>query len=601
MDKEELRRLRLQRLDELENKRNEALQSQSISQQPSPPPQVSKTESALRGGAQGLSFGFADEATARLESITKGIPYEQALQETRAAYKQAQEANPITYTGSEFAGGVLPALIPTGATQATGAATLGRLALIGTGTGALSGLGFSEGETAGEVAKDVAIGGALGGALPVLGRGMQSVIQGVKPAIDISIKSGLSAMTGKTLPYLEKVESQPERIKKIERIFTGTGKEETQKLANDITDLVTKNPFGRKAELLSNRSYKILEKESDNISLPKENILNNLKNLASDLNTTSDVDELTLRVLTKKIKKIDERYPDVLNGMQSKKLIKEIDKDIKALSPKVGEQRQLPIDAENRLNLFKTIRSEIDVPLKTQSPNYAESMKPVADATNVSEYLQRLTVSQYGGKQASSKKAEEFINQKLRQNALTPLETEARTLKLMQKELEKSRYNNYPGIQKLRDVNQTIADLKLLQEIQATGAIGSSVTNRMLATGGTLGGGLGSIIGGITGGGSGAAMGTAIGTPLGTLGGALIAPRMEREGGKFAAKVLEKTKGIRTQTAIPESTQRGFATQQGLQRGLLDQFLSDNANEVRRKQEMKNKFEADNPSRVKPK
>ena len=552
------------------------------SRPPTPPtPEVSQLESAIRGGAQGLTFGFPDEATAALERIVTGKPYEQALQESRQAYKQAQEANPITYTGSEIAGGVLPALIP-GVGQAATGAKLGRLAAMGAGTGALSGLGYSEGQDIGEVARDVGIGGLLGGSLPVLGRGVQSAIQGVKPAIDTSIKSGLSAMTGKTLPYLEKVESQPERIKKIERIFTGTGKEETQKLANDIADLVSKNPFGRKAELLSNRSYRILEKESDNISLPKENILNNLKNIANDLNTTSDVDELTLRALTKKIKKIDERYPDVLNGLQSKKLIKEIDKDIKSLSPKVGEQRQLPIDAENRLNLFKTIRSEIDIPLKTQSPNYAESMKPVADATNVSEYLQKLTVSQYGGKQASSKKAEEFINQKLRSNSLTPLEAESRTLKLMQKELENPRYNNYQGIEKLRDVNQTISDLKLLQEIQATGTIGSSVNQRMM--------------------GGGAAVGSAIagtpGTIVGTLAGALAAPRMEREGGRFAARVLERTKGIRTPTAIPEATQRGFQAQQGIQRGLLDQFLTENAGEVRRKREMESKFQQENQNRV---
>jgi hypothetical protein len=561
------------------------------------PPQVSKTESALRGGAQGLMFGFPDEATALLESLTTPKKYEEALEESRQAYKQAQEANPITYTGSEIAGGVLPALIP-GVGQAATGAKLGRLALMGAGTGALSGLGMSEGETVGEIAKDVAIGGALGGALPVLGRGVQSAIQGVKPAIDTSIKSGLSAMTGKTLPYLEKVESQPERIKKIERIFTGTGKEETQKLANDITDLVKKDPFGRKASLLSNRAYKVLEKDNEKISISKEDVLNNLKNIATEFNTTSDVDELTLKALNKKIKKIDQVYPETLNGLQSKKLIKEIDKDIKALTPKVGEQRQLPIDAENRLNLFKTIRSEIDVPLKQQSVDYKEAMKPVSDATNVSEYLQKLTVSQYGGKEASAKKAEEFINSKLRQNSLTPLEAESRTIKLMGEELKNPRYNNYPGINKLRDVNQTIADLKLLQEIQATGAIGSSVTNRMLATGVTAGGGLGTMIGGIAGGTSGATMGGTIGSTLGTLGGALIAPKMEREGGRFAAKVLEKTKGIRTPTAIPESTKRGFALQQGIQKPLIDQFLSENKIEKERRQKAESNFN-NIPNRVK--
>jgi hypothetical protein len=74
---------------------------------------------------------------------------------------------------------------------------------------------------------------------------------------------------------------------------------------------------------------------------------------------------------------------------------------------------------------------------------------------------------------------------------------------------------------------------------------------------------------------------------------------MERQGGRFAAKVLEKTKNIRTPTAIPEATQRGFQTQQGLQRGLLDQFLTENADEVRRKREMESNFNSMNPSRVK--
>jgi len=542
----------------------------------------SALESAMIGASRGATFGLAPKIIAGLESTRSKFTneprsYEDVLQEARGMYRSASEQNPASYLAGEIGAGVAA---PIG--QAATGAKLGRLAAIGAGTGALSGLGYSEGQDIGEVARDVGIGGLLGGSLPVLGRGVQSAIQGVKPAIDTSIKSGLSAMTGKTLPYLEKVESQPERIKKIERIFTGTGKEETQKLANDITDLVKKNPFERKANLLSNRAYNILQKESDNISISKEEVLNNLKNIGSTLNPVSEVDQITLGKLNNKIKAIDENFPEVLSGIKSKELIKLIDKDIKSLTPKIGEVRQLGQDQENTLNVYKEIRRQIDLPLKSQSPRYAEAMKPTADATNVSEYLKKLTVSQFGGKEASAKKAEEFINQKLRSNALTPLEAESRTLKLMQKELENPRYNNYQGIEKLRDVNQTISDLKLLQEIQATGAIGSSVTNRMM--------------------GGGAALGSAIagtpGTIAGTLGGALLAPRMERGGGKIAESVLRGTKGIRTPTAIPEATQRGFATQQGLQRGLLDQFLTENAGEVRRKREMESKFQQDNQNRV---
>ena len=565
---------------------------QPVTQQLPTPPQVSQLESAIRGGAQGLTMGLSSRGEALLRNLAGKTPflpeksYEQALQETRAKYKQAQEANPITYTGSEFVGGVLPALIP-----GTQPATLGRMVALGAGLGAVGGYGYSEAETLPELAKDIATGGALGGVLPVVGRGITKGIQALKPAADISIKSGLSAMTGKTIPYLEKVESQPERVKRIERIFTGTGKEETQKLANDISDLVSKNPFGRKAELLSKRSYKILEKESDNISIPKEEILNNIKSIGSTLSPVSEVDQITLNKLNSKIKTIDENFPEVLSGLKSKQLIKLIDKDIKSLTPKVGEQRQLPIDSENTLNAFKEIRKLIDVPLKAQSENYAKSMEPVADATNVSEYLQKLTVSQYGGKQASAKKAEEFINQKLRQNALTPLETESITLKLMQKELEKPRYNNYPGIEKLRDVNQTISDLKLLQEIQATGAIGSNITNRLMAAGGTTGGTIGGMIGGMP--------GIGVGSSIGTIGGALLAPTMERQGGQIASRVLRTTQPIRTGTISPKITQpieRGI-TRTGLSVG-LDQYLQGIAQERNRQKQAESRYEQLNPNRV---
>jgi hypothetical protein len=297
-------------------------------------------------------------------------------------------------------------------------------------------------------------------------------------------------------------------------------------------------------------------------------------------------------------KKLSRDYKDNLDGVQAKNFIRQIDTDISALSPKPGEIKQLPVESEKKLKVLQEIRNFIDEPLKQQSPAYSKAMEPTADATNVSRYLEKLAVSQYGGKEASSEKAKKFIQKKLRETNLQDSQSEEKALRLMQEELRKPRYDNLEGIEKLRNVNQTLADLKLLQEIQATGAIGSSVTNRMLASGATFGGSLGSLIGGITGGGSGAATGGALGTTLGTLGGALIAPRMEREGGKFAARVLERTKGIRTQTAIPESTQRGFQAQQGIQRGLLDQFLTENAGEIRRKREMESKFQQDNQNRV---
>ena len=104
--------------------------------------------------------------------------------------------------------------------------------------------------------------------------------------------------------------------------------------------------------------------------------------------------------------------------------------------------------------------------------------------------------------------------------------------------------------------------------------------------------------------GSGAALGSAMagtpGTIAGTIAGALLSPKMEKEGGRIAQKLMEKSQGIRTPSLspIPEATQRGFQIQQGAQRGLLDQFLTENAGEVRRRRDMKSKFQQDNQNRV---
>lgn len=154
-------------------------------------PEVSKLESLVRGGAQGLSFGFADEITGGAEALweaAKGDPktfgelYKQALGESRAKYKEAEEANPATYTTGQVGGAIVPALLTGGASTA---ATLGGRvaagALGGLAQGAAQGLGSSEADlTQGDVSgalRDTAIGAGtgavIGGALPAIGAGLK--------------------------------------------------------------------------------------------------------------------------------------------------------------------------------------------------------------------------------------------------------------------------------------------------------------------------------------------------------------------------------------------------------------------------------------------
>lgn len=149
-------------------------------------PKVSSKESALRGAAQGVSLGFADEAVGGIEALwekAKGNPaefgnlYSQYRDESRAKNKAAQEANPASYTSGEVGGAVASAFIPGGALAkgAKLAHVAGRAAL----TGGIAGAGYSEGENAVDIGKDVAAGAALGGTVgavaPLVGRGISKV------------------------------------------------------------------------------------------------------------------------------------------------------------------------------------------------------------------------------------------------------------------------------------------------------------------------------------------------------------------------------------------------------------------------------------------
>lgn len=130
---------------------------------------VSKIESLLRGIGQGASFGFADEATAGLESLLSSKSYEDALAESRKAYKAAEEENPMTsFAGNILGGLAVPvpgAALATGGlkTASTGARIL-KATLPGAAVGAIGGLGTSEATDSADLAKDVAT-GAAGGAV----------------------------------------------------------------------------------------------------------------------------------------------------------------------------------------------------------------------------------------------------------------------------------------------------------------------------------------------------------------------------------------------------------------------------------------------------
>ena len=562
-----------------------------------PPPGVSQLESAIRGGAQGVSLGFADEATARLESLTKNIPYEQALQETREKYRLAQEANPVTYTGSEVAGGVLPAFIPTGATQAGAVASLGRLAAIGAGTGALSGLGYSEGKTTGEKLKDVAIGGTLGAALPVGMRGVQRGIQSLKPVADEAIKTSLTGFTGKTRAFLDQLDKNPEQIKRIEEKFAGDIKTDIiPEIYQKIESFAEKNPYKMKAQANSAKSIMVIP---ENVKIQKKPALNILDSTIKRLEKDKVSD--TAIEAVNKLKSYKQRIIEGLGEPEFKEVItkpgmpsigipeekikipipsKDISgRDLKGFLQNIAEDVKKyggygnPMSNSKIGDTLKNVRRSFDRQLKDEVPEYAKIMKGVESDTIKSIRLTKQFMNQEG---IDSSKINKFIERSSSKPGL--LKTDLPTKKVINI-LEE-------GSEELNTLGQDLSDINLKRAIEARGNQGSNIVNPVVAGMGSLGVGIGGTLGGFTGAGIGGSIG-------GFLGG-IAGRQLEQRGGKIAESVLRRTQGLRTPQPIQPQGRISTGIQSGVRGSLLDEFLNQNRREVER-----NEFLKQNQNRVK--
>lgn len=152
--------------------------------------------SAARGAMQGLTFGLADESYGLMRGIgamasggSFSDGFNQGVEEYRARDKAAKEANPITSTIGEIAGGVGSglALAGSGATLMRPGMTLpqavGRGAMEGGVYGAAYGAGTAEGglpERLTGAGAGALTGAAVGGAVPLAARAIGS---GVSRAI----------------------------------------------------------------------------------------------------------------------------------------------------------------------------------------------------------------------------------------------------------------------------------------------------------------------------------------------------------------------------------------------------------------------------------
>lgn len=207
---------------------------------------ISKTESALAGAGQGVTFGFGEELSAPLErgigiteeligrgarkagsllglpslsrfgkeaisrgAMTAQTPDEQLIAENRAILEAQRAANPKSF----LAGGVVGAIPTTVALTATGA-PLGGLVGQSAGLGALGALGASDTKAISDVVTGAFTGAALGG----LGASAQSI----GPALKRVSTSLARRATGMIKSVVNKV-GGPERADKAIELLMSEG------------------------------------------------------------------------------------------------------------------------------------------------------------------------------------------------------------------------------------------------------------------------------------------------------------------------------------------------------------------------------------------
>lgn len=256
-------------------------------------PEVSKTDSLIKGVGQGATLGFGDELSGAVsagmdkllfsdlyEGQSFSQRYEARRDQRREENKQAQEANPGTYLTGEMVGG-----LSTGASSMArnGAAlTMGQIAKTGAAIGGAGGAGYSEGETIGEVAADTAVGAgagaAFGVALPAAGAGINravtqfsdralgAVSDTYKPLVDLLKSKGVSLTAAKELgtDWAKALETQLAQVpiggKPLQLALENsrrTFQREVVKMVGleDGSDLINRNTLDKMQSMFS-RQYK---------------------------------------------------------------------------------------------------------------------------------------------------------------------------------------------------------------------------------------------------------------------------------------------------------------------------------------------------------
>lgn len=348
-------------------------------------PQVNPIETALRGAAQGVTSGFADEATALAEGIISNKPfketYDKSLGESRKAYKAAHEANPVLSNIADFAGGVIQPS-PFGKVGAAGKA-----AKIGTKmaqAGLMGGLEVAGRSESNDIA-DIIAGGGLSagftGAAGLAGKGASKILGALKDYLPdkASVVGTFMMRDPEVLRAYQKV--SPELYSKLEA--KGEARNVLPEIAQSIESTLKETPFRKKASQLSSESYDILKKSD--MQVDPTNTLAAIDQKLERLRDSTSPDQKIIRYLEKKKEQLTKDAEKYSTFGQPRIPASRIKGAIQTIDADIGKGTK-----DYNSNLEKAIgdvRRNLDAELKTNQ-DYANIMKKTAAATDADKRIQ---------------------------------------------------------------------------------------------------------------------------------------------------------------------------------------------------------------------
>lgn len=345
---------------------------------------ISMAESGLRGAAQGVSFGFADEIVGGAKSIVDDISqlftgeangpkpkydengillnqdellgsYQKHRDEYRQADERAREANPSTFLAGEVGGGIASSLLPGGALLNAGkGAKLGTVMAKGAAQGGLYGAGSSNADNAQDLLIDASMGTALGA-------GGSALLHGAGKAVGKVINNKNLSKLGNKITQVDD-EAILRRINRPDEMVAAEADDFiyniSQRALDEIDD--SQQAYGKAVgkatdDFLESSGSKSFKEIGDDLAGEVEKFLERNKVSDSGFSALQEGESQKLEGLLQKLKSGD------FNGEDLLKLRENID-NAQRVAKKYDQEGTGPF-----INFLKQIRHKADVALDSAS------------------------------------------------------------------------------------------------------------------------------------------------------------------------------------------------------------------------------------------